>query len=98
MRSPKRVSLRFPTGQDRVSEKEVRDVIVTMMVGDSEAQLGSDGVTFTIAANDGTHVGRLRIGKATVEWAPKNAKMGKGGKSKSVALDKMIVDYLSKLP
>ena len=73
-------------------------MIVKLQVGDTEATLGSSGVTFEIRDNASNLVGRLRIGKATVEWAPKNAKMGKSGKSKSVSLEQVISNYLDKLP
>jgi hypothetical protein len=72
-------------------------MIVTMQVGDSVAELGSSGVTFTIYDNQQSLVGRLRVGKATVEWAPKNAKMGAKGKAKQVGLERVIADYLEKL-
>jgi hypothetical protein len=68
-----------------------------MKVGDTTAQLGNDGVTFTIKSNDGELLGRFRIGQASVEWAPKNAKMGKGGKARRVTLQRFMDDHLSTL-
>jgi hypothetical protein len=56
-------------------------VKVYLRVGDSTAELGSDGITFTVWDKKGQErIGRLRIGKATVEWCAKNGKMGYGKK------------------
>lgn len=37
---------------------------------DSRAYLGNNGIMLHIADNNGKHVGRLRIGQATLEWCP----------------------------
>ena len=52
--------------------------------------LGNKGVTFSIADNDGKHVGHLRIGKATVEWRKGRTRPNNG---KKLQLDK-LVDFL----
>jgi len=44
---------------------------VWLDVGDSQAELGTKGITLHVYDNAGKKkVGRLRIGKATVEWFP----------------------------
>ena len=39
-------------------------------VGDSRAELGNEGIILHVADNNGRKKGRLRIGRATVEWFP----------------------------
>ncbi len=63
-------------------------------VGDSQAELGNDGITLHIHDNDGKKVGRLRVGRATVEWLP--GKTSKNGRT--IALERLISDVLNKLP
>ncbi len=55
--------------------------------------LGNNGITLTIADNDGNHVGHLRLGQATVEWRRGRARPGNGKKMKLQDL----VDYLDNL-
>lgn len=69
------------------------EVKVWIDVGDSTAELGVDGIILHIADNSGTKVGRLRIGKAKVEWLP--GKIRKPGHT--ITLEKLIAD-LGKLP
>jgi len=47
-------------------------------VNNIEAQLGNTGIILYIADNDGVHVGKLRIGQATVEWCRGRTRMGNG--------------------
>lgn len=64
-------------------------------VGDSQAELKTDGIVLHIYSNDGKKkVGRLRIGKATVEWLP--GKTSKNGHV--IRLESLISDVLDKLP
>ena len=63
-------------------------------VGDTEAELGNNGIILHIADNTGKKVGRLRIGRATVEWLP--GKTSK--KTRTIPLERLISDVLSKLP
>ena len=62
-------------------------------VGTLTAELGADGIILHIADNNGAKVGRLRIGKAKVEWLP--GKIRKPGQI--ITLEKLIAD-LGKLP
>jgi hypothetical protein len=62
-------------------------------VTDVEAELGYKGVVLYIADNQGSHLGKLRIGSATVEWCKGKKRMGNGKKIKMAdflaALDKL---------
>lgn len=49
-------------------------------VGDSRAELGNDGVILHVADNSGRKVGRLRVGKAKVEWCGGKTQIGNGRK------------------
>jgi hypothetical protein len=69
-------------------------VKVWIDVGDSKAELGNEGITLHIADNGGKKVGRLRIGRATVEWMP--GRTSKNGRT--IPLERLIDDVLSKLP
>lgn len=51
---------------------------VALDVGDARAWLGNNGITLVIRDNDGSHFGKLRIGRATVEWCPGKTRMGNG--------------------
>lgn len=44
------------------------------------AELGNNGIVLYIADNDGKHVGKLRIGQATVEWCKGKTQIGNGRK------------------
>ncbi len=66
---------------------------VRLDMEDVTISLGNNGVTLTIADNDGTHVGHLRIGQATVEWRKGRTRAGNGTKLKL----KDLVDYLESL-
>lgn len=41
---------------------------VKVAMDDATITLDNNGVTFTIAAIAGKHIGHVRIGQATVEW------------------------------
>lgn len=47
-----------------------------------EAKLGNNGIVLRIADNSGKHVGKLRVGQATVEWCPGKVSIGNGTKIK----------------
>ncbi len=51
---------------------------VNMRDLDVEISCGNNGVTFDIYNNDGTFAGKLRLGKATVEWCKGKTRMGNG--------------------
>lgn len=53
---------------------------VKLAMDDVTITLGNKGVTLTIADNDGTHVGHIRIGQATVEWRKGRTRRGNGNK------------------
>jgi hypothetical protein len=59
-----------------------------------QAELGNNGIVLYIADNSGKHVGKLRIGQATVEWCKGKVSIGNG---KKVPLQKFIDDYLDQL-
>lgn len=61
------------------------DVVIT---------LGNNGITLTIADNEGNHQGHLRIGQATVEWRRGRTRAGNGTK---LPLSK-LVEILENLP
>jgi hypothetical protein len=65
---------------------------VSMKVGDSTARLGNNGITFHISDNAGSHVGKLRIGQAMVEWCPGRTRIGNGHK---MTLQRFINDVLA---
>jgi len=48
---------------------------VYLPAGDGWAPLKTNGVTIYVRDDQDKPVGRLRISKATIEWAPKNRKM-----------------------
>jgi hypothetical protein len=62
-------------------------------MSDSNIELGNNGITLTIADNEGKHVGHLRIGQATVEWRKGRTRLGNGKKLPLVAL----IEYLDSL-
>lgn len=45
-------------------------VKIDAKLDDCTITLGNNGITLRIADNDGSHVGDLRIGRATAEWRP----------------------------
>ena len=61
---------------------------------DIEAQLGNNGVVLYIADNDGNHVGKLRIGQATIEWCRGRTRIGNG---KKMAVKDFIDQHLERL-
>ncbi len=60
---------------------------VKLAMDDVTIELGNNGVTLTIADNDGRHIGHLRIGQATVEWRKGKTRAGNG---KKLQLAKLI--------
>jgi hypothetical protein len=53
---------------------------VSLDLADVTAELGNKGVVFYVAANDGKHAGKVRIGRATVEWCKGRKRIGNGKK------------------
>jgi hypothetical protein len=49
-------------------------------VGDGRAELGNTGIILHVADNSGKKVGRLRVGKANVEWCGGRTQIGNGRK------------------
>ena len=45
---------------------------------DVEMILGNNGVIFAIYSNDDEYLGKLRVGKGTVEWCKGKTRMGNG--------------------
>jgi hypothetical protein len=68
-------------------------VKVWIDVGDSKAELGYTGIILHIADNNDKKVGRLRIGKANIEWFP--GKTSKNGRK--MRLEKLISDVLDQI-
>jgi hypothetical protein len=66
---------------------------VKLDMEDVTITLGNNGITLTIADNDGNHVGHLRLGQATVEWRRGRTRPGNGKKVKLQDL----VEYLDTL-
>lgn len=60
---------------------------VKLSMDDVTITLGNNGVTLTIADNEGKHVGHLRVGQATVEWRKGRTHAGNGQK---IALTTLI--------
>jgi hypothetical protein len=68
---------------------------VSIDVGDSSAELGTKGIILHIWDNAGKKkVGRLRIGKSTVEWLP--GKTSTHGRT--IPLQRLISEVLDQLP
>ena len=65
-------------------------VIVTPL----ENELGSKGIVLYIADTSGRHVGKLRVGKATVEWCRGKVPLGRG---RTISLEAFIADHLAKI-
>jgi hypothetical protein len=63
-------------------------------VGDSQAELGNNGVVLHIHDNAGAKVGRLRIGRATVEWMRGRSSV----RTRSIRLEDLIEDVLDQAP
>lgn len=51
---------------------------VRLDMDDVTITLGNNGITLTVADNDGKHTGHLRIGQATVEWRKGKTRAGNG--------------------
>ena len=45
---------------------------------DVDMTLGNNGITLTVYDNAGTLQGKLRLGRATVEWCKGRTRMGNG--------------------
>jgi hypothetical protein len=51
----------------------VKDLAVSM-------ELGNNGIELDVYDNQGSHLGDLRIGKATIEWCNGRVRRGNGNK------------------
>jgi hypothetical protein len=60
---------------------------VNVAMDDVTITLGNNGVTLTVADNDGKHVGHIRIGQAAVEWRKGRTRVGNG---RTLKLDRLI--------
>ena len=60
---------------------------VNVSMDDVVITLGNNGATFTVADNNGKHIGHIRIGQATVEWRKGRTRAGNG---KKLALSQLI--------
>jgi hypothetical protein len=67
---------------------------VWINVGDSRAELGYTGITLHIADNSGKKVGRLRVGRANIEWLPGKTSVN----SRQMRLETFISGHLDALP
>ena len=65
---------------------------VNVAMDDVTITLGNNGVTLSVADNNGTHVGHLRIGQATVEWRKGKTRAGNGTTMKLDRLLRLIED------
>lgn len=45
---------------------------------DVDMTLGNKGITLAIYGNDNQYLGKLRVGKATVEWCKGKTRIGNG--------------------
>ncbi len=68
---------------------------VQLDVKSLDISLGNTGVVLYIADNAGKHVGKLRVGQATLEWCKGKVPLGKG---KKVPLEEFVEKYLKVLP
>lgn len=59
-----------------------------------EADLGYNGIILYVADNGGKHVGKLRIGQATVEWCKGKTSIGNG---KKVTMQNFVDKHLNLL-
>jgi hypothetical protein len=71
-----------PGRQEKETVMQVR-----LSMDDVTITLGNNGVTLTIADNQGNHVGHVRVGQATVEWRQGRTRPGNGTK---MPLSKLI--------
>jgi len=58
------------------------------------AELGNNGIVLYVADNNGKHVGKLRLGQATLEWCPGKTPIGHGRK---IRMRDFIDQHLSQL-
>jgi hypothetical protein len=63
---------------------------VKLDLDDVTIMLGNNGITLTIAQNDGKHIGHLRVGQATVEWRKGRTRSGRGQKISLARLIELI--------
>lgn len=65
---------------------------VKLAMEDVTITLGNNGVTLTVADNEGKHVGHIRIGQATVEWRKGRTRPGNGKKMPLSRLIELLED------
>jgi len=66
---------------------------VLVALDDVTITLGNNGVTFSVADNDGKHVGHIRVGQATVEWRKGRTRPGNGKKLPLSKLVELLEEY-----
>lgn len=49
---------------------------------DVEMELGNNGITMQVYDTDGSYLGKLRVGRGTVEWCRGKTSIGNGVKRK----------------
>jgi hypothetical protein len=67
---------------------------VAVDVRSIELNLGHNGIVLYVYDNGDKYIGKLRVGKATVEWCRGKVPIGKG---KKIALDDFIANHLNVL-
>jgi hypothetical protein len=65
---------------------------VGVAMDDVTITLGNNGITLTVADNEGKHVGHIRIGQATVEWRKGRTRAGNGRKMRLSELIELLED------
>lgn len=66
---------------------------VSVAMDDVTITLGNNGVTFSVADNDGKHIGHIRVGQATVEWRKGKIRPGNGKKLPLSKLVEVLENY-----
>jgi hypothetical protein len=64
----------------------VKDFAVNM-------KLGSTGITLDVYDTDGSHLGDVRFGKATIEWCPGKTHAGNGFKIGWTKLIELMLEH-----
>ena len=67
---------------------------VTMDAKDVSMSLGNNGIVLYVRDNADQHVGKLRIGKAQVEWCPGRTRIGNG---RTMSLHRFIQNVLQEM-
>jgi hypothetical protein len=67
---------------------------VSMDASDVGMSLGNNGIVLYVKDNRGRHLGKLRIGQATVEWCKGRTRIGNGRK---MTLHRFVTDILDEM-